>query len=165
MARRCRMMLASAPPDGGVRTRGAGADCGERRIERDVRFVGVRGMDRCRPSLRRPAAIHRMVVPWRLWMLSRRSLSHAATRSRAAAQPAECGQGRPSAPAVLGRVRLRQLRPTVLNGRQPAQKSGADVDPISRPLTRCSSFAPLCQPMLTGHDHLKIDCERRQDRH
>jgi len=53
-----------------------------------------------------------------------------------------------------------QLRPAVLNGRQPAQKSGADVDPISRPLTRCSSFAPLCQPMLTGHDHLKINCER-----
>ena len=37
----------------------------------------------------------------------------------------------------------RELRPTGVNRRQPAQKSGADGDPISRPEHECSRFAPV----------------------
>jgi hypothetical protein len=51
--------------------------------------------------------------------------------------------------AIAGDPSCAQLRPTVLTRRQPAQKSGADVDPISRPRTRCSTFCSTCQPKLT----------------
>ena len=53
-----------------------------------------------------------------------------------------------------------ELRPTVSNGRQPAQKSGADSDNISSAPTPCSRFAPVSVHTGCANDHYKIDIDR-----
>ena len=55
-----------------------------------------------------------------------------------------------------------ELRPTVSNGRQPAQKSGADSDNISSAPTPCSRFAPVFVHTGFANDHYKIIVNRNR---
>src|SRR5687768_4017140 len=55
-----------------------------------------------------------------------------------------------------------ELRPTVPNKRQPAQKPGADRDNISSAPTPCSRFAPVSVHIGCTNDHYKIDIDRNR---
>jgi hypothetical protein len=55
-----------------------------------------------------------------------------------------------------------ELRQTVPNKRQPAQKSGANRDNISSAPMPCSIFAPVSVHTGCENDHYKIDVDRNR---